>query len=330
MGVNTLVFLAVLPGILIIWYVYKKDKVEQEPWRLIIKLMIFGALSCIPAAFMEGFLDGAVLPQYPEGSLGYAVTMAFASAALCEEICKFLFLRLGTWRNPEFGYRFDGIVYAVAIAVGFAVLENIMYVLEGGLYTALMRGVLAVPLHSFCGVFMGVFYGAAKKASVEGRSSGKLLALALIVPMLIHGFYDTLAFLATTWATFVLLGFVLLMYIVSVHYIKQFSRDDWKNGFYPDTQPLSGQSGAGYGAAGQGGAGFGAGGQRSSGGRSSYGQYGSYGSHTQFGRPHPGQVYDGKIILICPHCRGGLRVPAGLGTVRVSCPHCGNKFTETT
>ena len=341
MGISNLVFLAVLPGILIIWYVYKKDKVEQEPWRLIIKLMIFGALSCIPAAFLELFLDGSVLPQYPEGSLGYAMTMAFASAALCEETCKFLFLRFGTWRNPEFGYRFDGIVYGVAVAVGFAVLENIMYVLgagEGGLATALMRGVLAVPLHSFCGVFMGIFYGAAKKASVDGKSSAGLLILALFVPMMIHGIYDTLAFLGTDTATVLLFAFVLLMYIVSVRYIRQFSKDDWKNGFYPDGQPLSMGGSAGRGpAGGYGGStgGYGSyggstGGYTSSGRRSPYGQYGAYGTQTQYGRPHPGQVHNGKIVLICPHCRGGLQVPAGMGTVRVSCPHCGNKFMETT
>lgn len=303
---NTLLMLAILPGILIIIYVYRMDKVEKEPWRLIFKLMAFGALSCVPASVMEMAIDSA-MPAYPEGSLSYAVTMAFCSAAFCEELCKFAFLRFGTWKNPEFGYRFDGIVYGVAVAVGFAVLENIMYVGQYGLYTGIVRAVMAVPLHAFCGVFMGIFYGAAKQARIQGKGAGKYLLPALIVPMLIHGVYDTLAFLENTAASVVLLAFVVLMYIVSIRYIRRFSKDDWKAGFYPDTRPLSeGFSGASAG---------------------SYHQ----GRNTGSGyRAYPGQVQDGKIILLCPHCRCGLRVPVGMGQIRVRCPHCGKEFSQTT
>ncbi len=305
MGSNSLLFLALLPGILIIIYIYKKDKVEKEPWRLILKLMIFGALSCIPASFMESFID-AWMPSYPEGSLPYALSMAFASAALCEELCKYAFLRFGAWNSPEFGYRFDGIVYGVAVAVGFAVLENVMYVASGGLYVALMRGVLAVPLHCFCGVFMGIFFGAAKQAQIQGRNSVQFKLGALIVPMMIHGIYDTLAFLQNYMASILLLAFVLLMYIVSIHFVRSFSRDDWKSGFYPETQPLSdlGQ------------------------GRQEEGPY--YRDVSSGYRSHPGQVQDGKIILICPYCRRGLRVPINMGQIRIRCPHCGSEFTELT
>lgn len=315
---NQLMMLAILPGILIIIYVYRMDKVEKEPWRLILKLMLFGAISCIPASFMESMIDG-VMPAFPEGSLGYAVWMAFCSAAFCEELCKFFFLRVGTWRNPEFGYRFDGIVYGVAVAIGFAVLENILYVSQYGLSTALVRAVMAVPLHAFCGVFMGIFYGAAKQAAVQGRGSLKFTLLALIVPMLIHGFYDTLAFLGNSAATIILLAFVVLMYIVSIRVVRRFSRDDWQAGFYPETRPLSEQ---GYGGNGFGGNGYGDSGVGGSG-------FGGSGRNTRSGyRAYPGDIQDGKLILLCPNCRRGLRVPAGLGQIRVRCPHCGHEFTE--
>lgn len=308
-----LMFLALLPGILIIYYVYKKDKVEKEPWRLIIRLMFFGALSCIPAAFFETMIDAAT-PSYQQGTLAFALSNAFLSAALCEEIFKFLFLKIGAWRNPAFGYRFDGIVYGVSVAVGFAVLENLMYVSTGGLEVALMRGVLSVPLHAFCGVFMGIFFGAAKAAQVQGKSSLKYQLLALIVPMIIHGVYDTFAFLGNSTATIALLAFVLIMYIVSIRYIRQFSRDDWQTGFYPETRPLS-QQGSGQSQQ----AGWG-GGQSSGGYRSTQSGY----------RAHPGQVQDGKVILLCPNCRRGMRVPVGMGQVRVRCPHCGKEFTQNT
>lgn len=231
-------FLALLPGILIIIYIFRKDRVEHEPWSLIWKLVIFGAVSCIPAVFMESAMEG-LNPGYANGTIGYAFYEAFAVAALCEELCKYGLLRIGSWRNINFDYRFDGIVYGVAVAVGFALLENILYVMDGGLYTALMRGVLAVPLHAFCGVFMGIFYGAAKKLSIEGRHGTAAAAHigALAIPMLIHGIYDTLAFINNGGATIGLLAFVVFMYIMAVRYINKYADEDWRAGFY--TRPLS-------------------------------------------------------------------------------------------
>ncbi len=241
-----LLFPALLPGILIIIYIFRKDKVEHEPWSLIIRLLVLGAASCFPAMLLETFISSAD-PGYPEGSIEYALFTAFLVAGLCEELCKFLLLRLGSWKNRNFDYRFDGIVYGVAVAVGFALLENVMYVAQGGLETALMRGVLAVPLHAFCGVFMGIFYGAAKKNSIMGQR-GKLrgsIFMALIVPMLIHGIYDTLAFMQTETASLLLLAFVVFMYIIAIKYVKKFSREDWKASFYTDTLsdlPLDGKN----------------------------------------------------------------------------------------
>lgn len=311
---NGLMFLALLPGIVIIIYIYRKDKVEKEPWRLIVKLLILGALSCIPAAFCENIID-SMAPSYPEGTIQYALLMAFASAALCEEVFKYLFLKIGAWRNPAFGYRFDGIVYGVSVAVGFALLENVLYVATGGVYVALMRGVLAVPLHAFCGVFMGIFFGAAKAAKVHGEPAGKYKFLALFVPFMIHGIYDTLAFMGDSVASVILLAFVLLMYIVSIRYIRQYSRDDWKSGFYPETQPLSGMGAPG-----------------ADGYQQNYAKAGpsDYRTAGTGYRAHPGEVQDGKVILICPHCRGGLRVPANMGQIRVRCPHCSREFIEMT
>lgn len=334
MSNNGLMMLAILPGILIIIYIYRKDKVEKEPWSLILKLMIFGAISCIPASFMESMIDSA-MPAYPQGSLSYALSMAFVSAAFCEELCKYALLHFGSWRNPEFGYRFDGIVYGVAVAVGFAVLENVLYVTQYGFYTGIVRAVMAVPLHAFCGVFMGIFYGAAKQAQVRGKGRMKFTILALFVPMMIHGIYDTLAFLGTTEASVVLLAFVVLMYIVSIRVVRQYSRDDWQSGFYPETRPLSesrfaGGESAGFGGPNSGPGFGGASGPGTSGGQQYRYSHGTNRTPGDGFRAYPGQVQNGKIILLCPHCRRGLRVPVGLGNIRVRCPHCGSEFTETT
>ncbi len=228
-----LMTLALLPGILIIIFIFRKDKIEREPVGLIVKLVLFGVISCIPAVFLELFVEG-IGPVYREGTLAYALFEAFAVAALCEELCKYAFLRLGSWRHKAFDYRFDGIVYGVSVAVGFALLENILYVMDGGFYTALMRAVLSVPLHAFCGVFMGIAYGAAKRYSIEGNRAKqrKETFMALFVPIMIHGIYDTLAFL-NGWIPFILLlVFVAFLYVIAIKYVNKYSREDWSGSLY--------------------------------------------------------------------------------------------------
>jgi RsiW-degrading membrane proteinase PrsW (M82 family) len=231
--------LAIIPGLLIIIYVYKKDKVEKEPVSLIIRLLIYGAVSCVFAGIIEG-IEASFLPQYPKGSLGYALINAFAMAALVEETVKYLALRIGSWKYKGFNYRFDGIVYGVSAAVGFAIFENVSYVAAYGLSTAIVRAFTAVPLHAFCGVFMGIFYSYEKKAAILGQSSTSrgFRLLALIVPMLIHGVYDTLAFLQTETSTTALLVFVVILYIISITNIKKLSKADRSAGFYPEARTI--------------------------------------------------------------------------------------------
>ena len=240
MGTDILTFLALLPGIVIIIYVFRKDTVEKEPWSLIIKLLLFGALSCLPAAFVENYVT-YLLPQFSPGTIAYAITEAFLVAALWEELFKFIFLKLGSWKNRNFDYRFDGVMYGVSVAVGFALLENLMYVATGGIGTALVRMVLAVPLHAFCGVFMGSFYSYSKLAEINGKPGAKagFTLLALLAPMIIHGIYDSLAFMETNAASIALLVFVVIMYIVAVRHLKGMSKQDWQCGFYPHNRPLS-------------------------------------------------------------------------------------------
>lgn len=231
--------LAIIPGLLIIIYVYKKDKVEKEPVGLIIKIILLGVLSCFAAAYLEMF-ESQFLPQYPQGSLEYALTTSFCMAALVEEIVKFLAMKIGSWRYPGFNYRFDGIVYGVSAAVGFAIYENINYVAMYGLQTAIVRAFTAIPLHAFCGVFMGVIYSYSKKAAILGNRGASIgyTLLALLVPMLIHGTYDTFAFLGEQ-GTIPLLVFVVILYIAAISTIKRMSAADYRAGFYPQARVIN-------------------------------------------------------------------------------------------
>ena len=88
-----------------------------------------------------------------------------------EEGGKYFVLKHKTWRHPAFNYTFDAVVYAVTAALGFAVAENILYVMDGGVGVALLRAAVAVPGHAFDGVFMGYYYGIAKTAQLAPGAS---------------------------------------------------------------------------------------------------------------------------------------------------------------
>lgn len=233
MVTTTLTRLAVIPGLVIIIYIYGKDKVEKEPINLIFRLMIFGALCCYVAGTMERIIM-AFLPAYPSGSLLYALTNAFLVAGLCEELVKFLALRLGSWRHPSFNYRFDGIVYGVSVAVGFAILENVMYVFSYGFQTAIVRAFTAVPLHAFCGAVMGICYSYSKKASIDGNRGASVGygLLAYLIPLTIHGIYDTFAMMRTQLASILLFAFVIFLYIEVTRMINRMSAADHAGSFY--------------------------------------------------------------------------------------------------
>lgn len=235
-----LLFMALLPGILILIYIYHKDKLEPEPKSMILKTVLLGVGSCIPAALAEWIL-GYIYPNFMPGTLGYALVNAFLLAAFCEEIVKYLALRIATWNSPEFNYRFDGVVYGVCSAVGFALFENITYVMQYGFGAALTRAFTAVPLHSFCGVFMGIFYAYSKKAQLMNKKKEQRIStlLALGIPMLIHGIYDTFSFLRASYSFYCLLIFIFILYIISIMQIRSLSKKDIYGGFYPIPQKIS-------------------------------------------------------------------------------------------
>ena len=218
---------AVLPAAYLLSRVYRMDTIEKEPWSLLRKLLLWGALSGIPAALVESLLTGVLVNVFAEGTLLYNLCAGFVVAALVEESFKFFFLYKFTFRSPAFNYRFDGVVYAVFGSMGFAILENILYVFQGGLGVAVTRALLALPLHAACGVYMGIAYGQQKVNSLYRPASLSGLARACLpVPILIHGFYDFCAFMQTWPFTVIFIAFVILVFIFTLKNLQKASRED--------------------------------------------------------------------------------------------------------
>lgn len=223
--------LAIIPSVILLIFIYKMDKREKEPAKLLLGCFGFGVLSIIPALILELGIGAFVEEFFQEGSLIYAVIDGFVVAAFSEELFKYLFLKAKTWKSPEFNCTFDGIIYAVFVSLGFATFENIFYVIDGGISTAVMRMFTSVPGHACDAVFMGYFYSRAKQANVEGdiAAEKRNKRLALWVPVVLHGIYDCLisfeedivgegvvilAILA--WFAFVALQFVASFIIVMI------------------------------------------------------------------------------------------------------------------
>ena len=218
---------AVLPAVFLLYRVYQMDTIEKEPWSILRKLLLWGALSGIPAALVESLLTGLLGGIFTEGTVAYNLVFAFVVAALVEESFKFFFLYKFTFKSPDFNYRFDGVVYAVFVSMGFAILENILYVFQGGLGVAITRALLALPLHAACGVYMGIAYGQQKVQSLYKPASGMTIARAcLTVPVLIHGFYDFCAFMQTVPFTIIFIVFVVFVFIITLKQLKKASRED--------------------------------------------------------------------------------------------------------
>ena len=219
---------AVVPALLLMRYIYNQDRIEKEPSGLLVNLALRGAVAVLLSVVLE-VLGLLALNRFLEpGTFAYTVIEAFAVVAVVEEGAKFLLLYRKTWRHPNFNYRFDAVIYAVFVSLGFAALENIVYVFSHGLGIALLRAVLSIPGHMGFAVFMGVYYGRAKLCSNQGDRSGcrSNLWRGYLVAVFLHGVYDTCCMMGTVEATELFLLFVIAMYIRVYRRIRRESQTD--------------------------------------------------------------------------------------------------------
>jgi len=218
---------ALLPAILLMVYVFSRDRVEKEPLGLLLKLAAFGALSCIPAAIVESSLLVILQSAIAQGPL-FTLVEAFLAVALTEEFFKLVFLKLATWKNDAFDYHFDGIVYAVFVSLGFAALENVLYLAGYGLSIAVSRGLFAVPGHMTFSVFMGLYYSEARQSDILGKPVKKFgqMLLALFVPMILHGIYDYLLMSGIIELSLVFIVFVSVLDVYAFTIIRRCSAAD--------------------------------------------------------------------------------------------------------
>ena len=238
--------IAFVPALVLCYYVYRKDRVEKEPLRLLALLFAAGMLAYIPAVYGEHFLIGkidnmfAAQMQYSlEGVLQFQTTKAmwahhalcaFAGTALVEETIKWALLLLLTYKNDEFDCLFDGIVYATFVSLGFAAVENIRYALLDGWDTLVLRTVTSVPGHLVFGVFMGCCY-TMWRMHVQERNKGisaLWLMLSYVLPIVVHGIYSFTNSQISETMNKVFYAFIILMYVLCFICVNYMSERDSK------------------------------------------------------------------------------------------------------
>lgn len=218
-----LILASVAPVIIVMVYLYYRDKYEKEPINVLMKAFGGGVLAIITTLLV-------VLPfqSYFRGTDSLLLSSfinSFIFAAIPEELSKFLFLFLFIWRNKNFNEYFDGIIYAVFVSMGFACIENIFYVIEGGYGVAIGRAILSIPGHALFGVIMGYYFAHARFS--HSNRTGYLLK-GVLLAILAHGIYNFLLYYISgiseinAWLAFIvmLLFFVFIIKLHKIGYYK--------------------------------------------------------------------------------------------------------------
>ena len=223
--------LCIIPSLILLWYVYIKDKIEKEPLYLLILLFLGGVIGCISSitisALFKKWMPFLNL-SYSSMNIFQIIFKVLFTIAIIEEGIKWLVNYVTIWHNKNFNHIYDPIVYATFVALGFATLENIIYGItfrSHGFVPIIMRGIISVPSHAVFGIFMGYYLGISKNAleSSKQKQSRKYRLLSVIIPIILHFIYDLLLIKETfiTYALFTI--YIISLYILSYFKIKKLS-----------------------------------------------------------------------------------------------------------
>lgn len=205
---------AVVPAVVLIVYIFIRDKYEREPIKKILLAFFVGMVSIPLSLSLTRIFGLDELPYIFDGEIRQQIATAFLSAAIPEEISKFIILFLLVWWSKDFNERMDGIVYAVCVSMGFATIENILYVYDDP-SCALGRAIFAVPSHFLDAVLMGFFLSLAKFSNK--RKTFNWL-MTLLAPILAHGIYDAILMVSgvvtEVWYFLLTIAFYIFIFIL--------------------------------------------------------------------------------------------------------------------
>lgn len=205
---------AIAPGIALLSYFYLKDKYQSEPISMVVRSFIYGVLLVFPIMVIQY----AIEEEFDPGM----VMQAFVISALLEEFFKWFIVYYTAYQHVAFDEHYDGIVYAVAVSLGFATMENFLYLWTHGLDHAVMRALLPVSGHALFAVAMGYYLG--KSKFILRRSTRiTLLLYSVGLPVLLHGIYNIILLYGQDRWMWLMIPFMAGLWIYSLHRVARAS-----------------------------------------------------------------------------------------------------------
>lgn len=221
-----LFIIAITPAIIFIAGIYLTDRSDREPAYLLMITFLLGALMVIPSIFVEEIL----IKLNVFTGIGHALFNAFIVAALTEEFFKRLVVLKFPYRTSYFNEKLDGIVYGVFVALGFATVENIMYVVftyTNNPFIGLYRGIFSVPAHGVFGITMGYYLSLAKFNTDEKTKKSNLIK-SLLMPVLLHGIFDFILMAEIPQLTLLFVPYVVFIWWLNERKLSRFVFDSRK------------------------------------------------------------------------------------------------------
>lgn len=215
----SVVVVATAPVWALLTFFYVRDRYDKEPKALLIRVFLYGMAVTVLAALVGVWGLNLVRQLLIPGSLPELLVENFIVIALVEEGLKYWVVMRQAYRDPAFNEPYDGMIYAITTSLGFAALENILYVTRGGLQIALLRGVLSVPGHALFAAAMGYYFGRAKFARTTEKERQNLRR-ALLVPVLLHGTYDLLLSSSHSLLAAAIIPFSLAMWWMALRQVR--------------------------------------------------------------------------------------------------------------
>jgi len=218
-----LIVIALTPAIAIGLAIYFTDRYDKEPALLLLKLFMLGAFSVLPVIAVERTLMYFNIFS----GLGASAYTAFIVAGLTEESFKMTVVLKTAYYKKYFNEKLDGIIYAVFAALGFATIENLMYILGSysiNPYVGISRGIFSVPAHALLAVTMG-YYLSLAKFSYNRQIESNYLKKALFIPVFFHGCFDFILMADVPSLLVLFIPYVIYLWIVNLRKLNQYYQD---------------------------------------------------------------------------------------------------------
>ncbi|AXH98848.1 protease PrsW [Sporosarcina sp. PTS2304] len=216
-----LLTVAIAPGLALFSYLYLRKQMAKEPSRALFHAFIYGAIMTFPILFIQH-----VFEEEHVFANEFLRNTLFTSSL--EEFFKWIIIFILIYKTIEFEDAYDGILYGASVSLGFATVENILYLLAFGLDTAFIRALLPVSSHALFGVVMGYYFGKAKFSAVGER--GRWIWIAFLAPFILHALYNAILFLYDYWL-YLMIPFMLFLWwfgLTRVKYAHTFAMQQFR------------------------------------------------------------------------------------------------------